>query len=198
MVHRIGSFLSVAWAACVLTGCGTYRITPPVVVLTPTTVYVVDLGNTSKLILPRFENGGLSGFDEFGFGDWEFYAKGNTSPIYAPFALLVPTGGTLTKREYRHDPAVWLDGSSEALHPIQVERRAATDLQNRLAERFAAGSQTQLGDPEMGLSFVRDPDNYWLFHQSSSVVAGWLRELGCRVTGWTLVADFSVHQTDRQ
>ena len=183
--------------ALTLCGCGTYTVTPPADVSTPATVYVVDLGNTSKLALPRVDDDGvIEAYDAFGFGDWEFYAKSNTSPLYVPFVLFWPTAGTLTKQAYAASPHAQLVAFSASVHEVDVEFEAARDLHRRLAERFAANESTRLGDPGFGMNFVRDDESYWLFHQSSSVVAGWLRELGCEVTGWTLVADYRVREPD--
>ena len=169
-----------------LPGCGRYTIAPPLDVDRPVTVYIADLGNTSKLVLPTSDDA----YVEFGFGDWEFYAKGNDFPLYAPFALIIPTPGTLSKRVYPSDPV----GSiyAEALHSLDVERADAAALERRLSDLYDAHVETEINNPGFGLDFVKVDEGYWLFNQSSSKVAEWTRELGCEVSGWALIADFRV------
>ncbi len=187
------SLLPVTVVSCAcIAGCS-YTITPPATVADPVTVYIADLGNTSKLILPREPTpDGRTPFVEYGFGDWAYYAKDNHSPLYAPIAILFPTPGTLSRRAYDEDPATWLDGYAEELHPITVEREKAAALERRLTARYESRINTEIYNPTYDLHFVYDEEDYWLFGQSSSVVADWSRELGCRVTGWTLVASYRV------
>lgn len=184
------------WVAGWAVGCGTLRITPPASVEDPVRVYVADYGRTARLLLPGGPGraGGASATEtmwlEYTYGDWNWYAKGNTSLLDGAAALLLPTKATLGRREVRADgsrPRV----PAEAIHEIEVERLASERLSARLDRVFTAAVE-RVDNAEHGLRFVRLDEDYWLCNQSSTRMKRWLEELGCDVRGWTLIARFEV------
>ncbi|MEQ8771027.1 MAG: hypothetical protein RIB60_11025 [Phycisphaerales bacterium] len=182
--------LIVLIAMFCLAGCGTIRVTAPATPADASRVYVADFGDTARLVLP--DDSDPPAYTEYGFGDWRWYAKNQTNLLYGPVALLVPTRGTLGRRNHDADPAWYLpDLGAEDVLAIDVDRALARALRTRLDEAFDAADE-RVHNPERGLDFATSDHDYWLFNQSSTSVAGWLDELGCETSGWTLVADFEL------
>ncbi|MCA9279052.1 MAG: hypothetical protein H6815_13825 [Phycisphaeraceae bacterium] len=174
---------------------------PPVHVADPTTVYLVDYGDTSRLWLPKDDN---NAFVEWGYGDWRWYAKDQQSYLYGSIVFFWPTPGTLARREHDFGPLgadgnmLWeLDGYATTIHEIDVERSDASELLVELESRFDRQRDSEIYNLNRRMYFVKDASSYWLGHQSSSVMAGWLRKLGCRVSGFAVVADFRVRAPGR-
>ena len=65
-------------------------------------------------------------------------------------------------------------------------------LRGELNDRFDRQRSTELFNENRQMSFVKDDTSYWLGHQSSSVMAGWARELGCKVSGFSVRAHYRV------
>ena len=117
-----GSLLLLATAAWAI-GCGT-TVVMPTHPADPVTVYLLDHGHTSSLVLP---SGG--GWVRYAYGDWNYYALGNDGFLDAIAALSWPTRGTLGRKEYggSMDEAGALGGvevGSEEVHRIRVAREA--------------------------------------------------------------------------
>ncbi len=167
------------------------RVTPPPSPADPTTVYVVDHGDTARLLLPR-EGDPQSPFVEYAYGDWKWYAKDQGNPLYGMIVFFVPTQGTLARHEYASDPhnSLW----SEHILPINVERAKAEALVRSLDERFQSKIDTLHVNESRGLDFVKDDDGYWVFNQSSTTIARWLRQLGCRTSGFSIKANFKLNE----
>jgi len=159
-------------------------------VVEPVAVYVVYDSWHRGLALPH-EDGG---FAEFGFGEWEWYARRRQAWYRVIPALLWPTRGTLGLR--RTDAA---DGAAlrrrfawARFEEIVVERAAASALRDRLAQRFAAREHDAVHVPSLGFTFVPDDTGYWGFHNCHDAVAHWLRDLGCRVDKALVRSDLRV------
>jgi hypothetical protein len=163
-------------------GCSTTVITPAHVTR-PATVYLLDHGITPSLVLP----GRPGRMARYMYGDWEWYARGNTNAWRGALALFVPTQGTLGRDEF---PSV---DSAAALHqavrvdihelfPIQVEQDRALALRHQLDAQFEA-AQTRIWNPSTRAEFVPHPKKYTYLHNSNHMMAGWLRALDCQVRG---------------
>jgi hypothetical protein len=127
-----------------------------------------------------------------------WFALGHKQPYRVPVALFVPTRGTLGRREIRSPAGVRLEAEAlgaERLHELRVSSADVTALRRRLDERFAAGAAAVPAPVHRdGLAFVPDRETYWVAHQCNSVVAGWLRELGCRVSWPVLMSGFRLER----
>src|SRR3954452_3202565 len=75
-------------------GC-TNTVTPPAHVADPVTVYLVDQGRTSSLVLPRADGKAI----RYAYGNWNWYALGNRGPLDAIGAMLIPSKATLGRHE---------------------------------------------------------------------------------------------------
>ncbi|RMF76937.1 MAG: hypothetical protein D6744_11890, partial [Planctomycetota bacterium] len=105
------------------------------------------------------------------------------------------TPGTLGTRELRGPPtaeAIRSQISLEHLHELRVERSAVAALLAELDAVFARNREREVINEKLGLRFVPYELPYCLFCQCNSVVARWLRRLGCRVAGPALEARFAV------
>ncbi len=164
-----------------LTGCGATRISPPVEVLDPMPVFVLDHGRHTSLVLAD----GDGGLHRYAYGDWRYYAQGDTSLASGLAALFWRTPGALGYRRLRGEAnAATVErmvrvGIAE-LHTLRVERARADALRARL-DAIIAQAPTLLPAPDVDLTFVPHPRAYSLAHNSNQVMADWLTELGCRV-----------------
>lgn len=194
MKRAVALVVLVIWGVCGV-GCVGYTIRPPEHVAEPVSVHIVDYGDTSRLWLPEDEGG----FTEWGYGDWRWYAKDRQSLLYGSVIFIWPTTGTLGRHERATGP--WgpdgqllpdLVGYATHIHTFDVEMSALRDLRAALDERFARQSETEFFNERRQMSFVKDDTSYWLGHQSSSEMAGWAKALGCRVSGFSLRANYDL------
>ncbi len=180
-----------------MSGC-TMSIRPPAAPLDPVTVHLVDYGDTSRLWLPASTGTHASreheSWLEWCYGDWEWYAMDHQSIFHGLIVFVVPTPGALGRREHpsspTNDPAVL--SASEVQYAIIVDRCRAEALSQRLECEFRGHASQAHLNTSRGISFVPTDSPYWLGHQSSTVIADWLRELGCQVDGFCLTATFEV------
>jgi hypothetical protein len=179
-------------------GCGTLHVTPPAAPGDPVGVFIADYRDTARMLIPR-EDGG---FAEYGFGEWRWYALDRFGVLNGAAALLIPTAGALANREHPPAPQGWpverwiaSRTDPEHLHRVTVERERAGALLARLDAAFTGHLDTMVFNPARSLRMVR-VGHYWIWNQSSTELAAWLRELGCQVRGWTLVANVRVHPGD--
>ena len=176
-----------------LTACA-IRVTPPVELEHPQTVFIADYGRHASLLLPAAD-GRLR---EFAYGEWEWFALGHDQWYRAGPALLWPTRGTLGTSEFAGPAeidAVREQVSAQRIHELQVERAAAAALLARLEASFAERADESVLNSALGMEFVPHADSYSILRQCNSAVADWLRELGCGVSGCALRAEFTVSES---
>jgi hypothetical protein len=166
-------------------GCAT-TVVPPRAVQEPVKVHLADHGRHASLVLPRGDGSRV----EYTFGEWRWFALNDTGAGAALRALCWRSAGTLGRHEL---PAEQDIGASPrfagvTLYSLTVERGAASNLLARLDERWAGQAHTVVHNADYGLDFVRDEQAYHLFNNCNPVIAGWLRELGCRVRGPALLS----------
>ena len=190
---------AVAILVAIQSGCR-YTVRPPTNISQPVTVYLVDYGDTSRLWLPESDGR----YTEWGYGDWRWYALDQNYLLYGPIALLVPTQGALGRHD--RDSGPWLEdgsllpdliGYATDVYEIDVERDASTALSAKLWDRSNTGHDTQHINPRRQMFFVKDPSCYWIGHQSTTVAAGWLGELGCDVSGFSLKSNYDIRAPGR-
>lgn len=171
-----------------VSGC-TATVFPPQQVADPVQVGVLDHGNHTSLIV-QIPEGGMR---RYSYGDWTWYALGQTGPAEGSAALFWPTQAGLGRRELPgpfSPPAV----AREVRVPIEqalyltVDARDVRGLVDRLDRIYDQNRAKRVDNAAYDLVFVPHPKPYWMFHNSNQVVAGWLEELRCRVEGPALFA----------
>lgn len=174
-----------------LGGCTT-QVVPPVDPQGPATVFVLDHGRHTSLVVPAAE-GGLV---RYAYGDWRFYAERQTGPGHAIAALLWSTPGGLG-RHALPGPATAQAIRAQVpllitnLYEIEVARERIGVLRAELDAYFET-ADVVVETPEVVLSFVRHPRDYSLRHNSNTALAGWLETLGCRVRGPAILARWKI------
>ena len=181
-----------ALVACtLLTGCAT-TIVPPAS-KDSVDVFLLDHGRTTSLVLPAPENR----FVRYAYGDWNWYALGNTGLIDGLRALIGPAPAAFGRQE--------LAGPADAstirsrypepyivnLHTIPVDRRQAERLRERLDAQHHAGRASGVART-VEFEFVPDPRPYSYFHNSNHAIAQWLRELGCETRGLSFSSQWRI------
>lgn len=174
-------------------GCATI-VTPPRDVQDPATVYLVDYGRHSSLVLPHDENSMI----EYAFGEWRWFALNDTGLLAACRALCWASTGTLGRRLISTvDSAkfeAWFPGV--ILFDIQVEREAANAMARLLNDRWLNHEADAVYNADYDFHFVPVPQRYHVFRNCNPVVAGWLRDLDCRVRGPALLSKWRLRPID--
>jgi hypothetical protein len=176
----------------VLSSCVT-SIIPPASPQNPTTVCIVDYGRHASLVLP--DNGTAV---EFEYGEWKWFALGQTqSPRTIP-VLFWPTQGTLGRRQLRYPPdptRLKADRFAEYVLCIEVSSNAVARLRQDLKARYETNLATEVFNEGYDMAFVRDPVDYTALHNCNHELAAWLRELGCATRGRAIFARFKITPT---
>lgn len=219
MKHAAG--FAVILSAAALSSCTTRIHVPHIHPDHAQRIYLVDYGRHSSLIFgPRIPQNEpvaptLSLFDahevslsvlelessladhrvEYAYGEWWWYAllKDDWHDLFR--TMILPTQGALGRRDLGrgaltdHPPHEIV---CEFIYPIDVDESLANELRDRLDARFAKRLDTKITNVVYDMDFVHDDALYTLGHNCNRVVVGWLRELGCQVSGFTLDARFEV------
>lgn len=178
-----------------LSSCTT-SIVPPANPVDPVSVYVIDYGRHTSLLLPKEEGAGLI---EYAYGEWNWFALDRSRWHDVFGTLLWPTQGTLGRWEWDlpADAAeIRLGIFCEDVLEISVAEESRRALLLRLDARHAQRIDTLHYQPLYQLDFVHDDRKYHLAHNCNHVLAQWLRELDCEVHGWSMFADFVVHERE--
>ena len=174
-------------SACVTT------VRPPPVSANARPVFLLVSGNHANLVLTA-QDGQLV---RYSYGEWEWYAEDNTGLWRGIAALFWPTRATLGRRELSGAPAdenvrrqiPWV---IDAFHRIEVPGESVDTLKSELDGLFVAARPTLKYRADYDLELVTHPQPYSLFNHSNSMVAQWLRELGCEVRGAHLLTRWKV------
>lgn len=178
----------LALTALALVGC-TANVTPPSGLISPVSVYVLDHGRHSSLVVP-----GDSGWSRYAYGDWQWYAEGQTGLVQGAAALFWPTQAGLGRQQLAQPPdqAPALTVGFESLHEIRVEAAQAAALVERLDALHDRKAARRHINHTYQLEFVEHPEHYWMFSQSNNMVAKWLREMDCEINRGPLRAHWQV------
>lgn len=169
-----------------LAGCSA-RIVPPPEPLDPVSVWVLDHGRHSSLLLPSDD-----GINRYSWGDWQWYAEGVTGVRSGLKALFAPSASALGRqrlpeatdlRSALSHMSVGVAASTE----LRVEAEAARHLRASLDTRFEDAPRSRY-NPDYDLLFIADPRPYSLADNSNRRVAEWLTELGCEIRGNPLLS----------
>lgn len=180
---RNSPFLPSAGVALLLAGC-TSVVAGPREPADPTTMFVLREALHVGLVLPD-EHTPPRRYREYGYGEWEFYARGN-NPWYRVLpALFAATPGTLSRREFVADGPARLRAvlpRAIELDAVVVARADVDRLRARLEAEFGEPHEPNIRYPQYDTHFIPDDRTFWLGHMCAEVATGWLRELGCTVT----------------
>jgi hypothetical protein len=176
--------------------CATVVI-PPAAPVDRQAVFLLDHGRSSSLVLPRPDGRAV----RYAYGDWAWYALGRTGVTEGSAALLWPSRAALGRRELPGPPAGTVIREQVAveidrLYELTVERADVERLAASLEATYEMNLHTRVHNPAADLEFVHHPRAYTALHNSNTVVAGWLRDLGCRVEGPRLFASWRVRPPD--
>lgn len=164
-------------------------VRPPENVRNPVTVQVVDYGKHAGLVLPA----GNGKWVEYSWGDWRFFAMADTSVPSGVRALLASDASTVSRRYVSQTVTfdeLKRDWGVQRVIAFQVERDRANRLLGELTARFDRRIDTAFYNKDYGQDFTQDKRHYWLLYNCTHETAAWLRELGCRVKGWSLMSEF--------
>jgi hypothetical protein len=175
-----------------LPGC-TVHLSAPEVTGPVVSVFLLDHGRHSSLVLPR----GGGEVVRYSYGDWRYYAEAVTGFRSAAAAALWPTRAALGRRVLEAEPrkeevrrAVRV--GVDTILVLEVEADRVASLSSTLDSLFRAGAEEEhkvniLYD----LEFVPHPRPYSVAHHSNQVVALWLRELGVVTRGLPMFSSWS-------
>ena len=159
-------------------------------------VFVIDHGRHSSIAIET-ASGDLV---RYSYGDQRYYRDQDTSVQSGAAALLWPTPATLGRAQLATEAtaaslrAALVVGVEDIL-PLQVEGRLADRLMVDLDQLHAQGVADHVFVDAFGLVFAPHPTDYVWWHNSSTVIAGWLEELGVDVWGPGLVASWEIRET---
>ena len=189
--------------AIIAPGCGT-TVLPPDDPKNPVTVYLLDHGRTTSLVLPlegwegSARGGGM--LVRYAYGDWNWYALEKNGLIHGFLALFWPTQATLARRELKGPGPGEIPAAAvrrqvkeiEHVHEIPVERADLRRLTHRLELHYRANLHTAVEGKLSDFTFVHHPRPYCGFGNSNHQVSDWLRDLRCGTRGFAFFADWRV------
>jgi hypothetical protein len=166
---------------------------PPAAVVEPARVAVLDHGRHTSLLL---EVPGEAAMVRYAYGDWRWYALGQTG-VFEGIAALSGNKSALGRKRLPGPltpetvPRRVTVGIEEALY-LDAEARDVRRLVATLDGIFAANTAERIDNTAYGLEFVPHPEPYGAFNNSNQMVARWLEALGCRVDGSAVYADWKL------
>ncbi len=187
-----GTWFALAAAALLLTGCVT-SLQAPEPISDPRVVFVIDHGRHSSVAIET-PSGNLV---RYSYGDMRYYRDQDTSLRSGAAALLWPTPATLGRAELAGEATAsslqtqLVVGVQEIL-TLEVSGEKADALMEKLDSIHQEGVADHLVVPAYGLVFAPHPTDYIWWNNSSTVIAGWLAEMGVEVNGLGLIASWRV------
>ncbi len=197
--YRILEITSSLLFILFLSGCSTTYLTPPVNPPDPRTVFVVDHGRHTSLVIAT-DTGKLV---RYAYGDWRYYADRDTRLRTGVAALFCRTPSTLARRELP-GPAeeaalrVQMRVGVQMIHVLQVDGSDADRLRAELDAVHTQGADRHLYVAVYDLVFAPYPEPYTWRNNSTTKIAEWLDELGVAVGGPALVARWKVLEPEKR
>ena len=189
---RTACGISATWMLALsfaLGGC-TNVVRPPERAQEPTTVYLLDHGRHTSLVLPVDH-----GMIRYAYGDWRWYALGDTGASQGFAALLTKTPAGLGRRflagEGADEAFAQLGVGVEARFSLRVEASAAATLRERL-DNLHASASLHVENASANLDFAPHPVPYSMRSNSNTMVGAWREALGCEIEGSLLFADWRI------
>lgn len=180
-------------ATSYLLACTT-TIRPPANPANPVTVYLLDEGRTSALVMP-LPDGRLV---RYVYGDWNFYALMNNGVLDALGALFWPSQGALGRNFWPPPPTaehvrqLTTDYVIDDVLPVNVSREQVDRLEAELDRLYQANKDSEIYNKPYDLYFVHHPQKYWAIQNSNRMIARYLEDLGCDVRGPALYSKWRV------
>ena len=178
--------------ALLLPGCA-WTVRGPAAVADPVPVWISEYGKHCRVAVPS----GRSTFIEYGFGEWNFYAREKRDIFSILRAGSGFGAGAFSRRELIPAPdgtlGPWQTGGTRS-ESLLVERSRAESLRSKLDARWQANRHNVRQREIDGVVVSRDPARYHVFRNSNHATAEWLRELGCDVRGFPLLSNFRVER----
>ncbi|AFZ48024.1 hypothetical protein Cyast_2074 [Cyanobacterium stanieri PCC 7202] len=166
-------------------------IIPPTSPLKPITVYVIDYGLHSRLILPDRP----PTLVQYAYGDWEYFALQNRNLLTTLKALLIPTQGTLKREEISNLATLKKTVNAQPrinLLELEVSEEKMLKLRSKLEQRFEENIDTKITYNADRIQFVKDDQEYTILHNSNHQVVEWLQAMGCEVKGIIFLPNFEL------
>lgn len=188
----IAGIVVLVAAAALFAGCAN-TIHPPVVPGATRNMYLLDLGRHTRLAFGLPDGG----FVEYGYGEWQWYAKMEDQWWRAPVVLFSPTQGTLGRRHWRGRGAeTRLLKAYAGLNVLELPAAPARvdALVANLDRKFAQHSQHLVHNSVYGLDFVPVDDPYTLCNNSNHAVKRWLEQAGYTVSGLAVFAHWKLEE----
>ncbi|MEE4135400.1 MAG: hypothetical protein V2I32_04930 [Desulforhopalus sp.] len=186
------SLLCLLGLAMLLGGCSTAVLAPPPPE-EPRPVFLLDHGHHSSLVLTTASDEMI----RYSYGDWRFYALGDSGSWQGVRAVLQPTPAGLGRKALPGPPTKenvlrQVLVGIEQLFTLQAESAAVDTLQESLDLLYARGTDTLVYNPTFDLEFVRHPRDYTLAYNSNTAVTEWLTSLDCTVSGRPILANWQL------
>jgi hypothetical protein len=169
--------------------CSPATIILPSNPIDPVTIYLVDYGFHGRLILPSDENKCF----EYAYGDWRYFALNQQDWLTGAAALFLPTQGALGRKLQNCDRLQLLASrKNNSWLKIAVEKTKSDRLLKLLNSYFDRPATMPVENPHTGMTLVPYDRTYTLLHNSNHELVRWLEDLGCRVEGFILWANFKI------
>lgn len=177
-------------------GCaGVVTRTEPVADEPTRPVLLLDHGRHTSLVLTREDESLV----RYLYGDWRWYAEGQTGLLRAVPTLFLPTRSALGRRELTGPPAPdnvrrQIRVQIDTIYLLTAKASLIDRLDQRLERHFAEREEEQIFNADYDLEFVPGPRPYTVFFNSNHWVADWLRELGIDARGNPVFGHWRVEQ----
>jgi hypothetical protein len=181
--------------AVVCTGCTSLITPPPIPTAKASTVYLIDYGYHTSLLLPQQSP---RSFLEYAYGDWQWFALGKKGSGSGVRSMFFSSSAGLGRRTIHFDQSPTSQVVVEALQATRaVEFTIDADAVNRLAreldQQYTTGAARDSHySPANQLTFVPSREHYWMFHNCNHETVEWLQALGCEVSGLHATSDLRV------
>ena len=190
--------LIFALLAALCGGC-VNRVTQPVELVRPVTIYIADSGGKhSSLLLPdKAAAAGSEGYVHYAFGDWRCFALNKNGPLDYLRAAVASDRSALGRE---HLPTTRPDElrrlTAADLVPVVVEDADVSLLRRQLEARFANGEAEAVDNRTVRMTLVPLDDGpnrrYSIFNQCNTMTSRWLRRLNCASPRTALLGRFEV------
>lgn len=182
-----------AMLAAIMLGACTTVVIPPSAPTEPVSVFLIDHGRHSSLLLPTEAGGAV----RYSYGDWAYYVEDRTGALSGLRAVFLPSRASLGRQDLLHAPDASRLAEQIGLlivdaHEIRVASADVARLHGQLTSLFAASPHEPVQAVRNPSRFVEHPLRYSLLHNSNHVVGQWLTELGCTVIGYPLLPTWRI------
>ncbi len=175
--------------APLVSGC--WSVQPPANVRDPVPVFLADYGNHSAVLLPQSPEV----YVEYSFGDYAYAVHNIDTPLNGLAALTISLQSALGRSWTPMDQGA--DAPRTVRTPdrmvrIVVERGRALATVAKMDARYRKGLGVSAYNVENDGYFVKDCQHYSVFNNCNHLSAWLLRDMGCEVSGITILSTFRI------